>query len=392
MTERVVKVGFIPLVDAAPLIVAQEMGFAAQEGLQLDLIRTPSWSALRELLSMGSLEAAHMLAPIPIATALGLGGDKTRFAAISVLSVNGNVAGVSGALAQRLRENGHTFDFQNAASAGQALLSAANDTLRIGVPFPFSMHTVLLQYWLSSLGVDALEKVEIKTIPPRLMPDAIKAGEIDAFCVGEPWGTSAVENGVGELLLPTQAIWSFAPEKVIAVREDWLAQEEQVAHRLVRAVWRAGRWLADPASRPLTSELLARPEYLDLPAEWLDRPLSGRLVINAKGDERDTNAFLAFHEGAATFPWKSQAEWIGSQLARRHGLAQDAARRQAANVFRSDVHRAALAQTTADLPSASSKTEGALGSEEGAGSVGGRLTLARNLFFDGQIFDPNAGE
>ncbi|TNE69825.1 MAG: nitrate transporter [Rhodobacteraceae bacterium] len=391
MRATTLSVGFIPLVDAAPLIVAQEMGFAAEEGIALDLKRAPSWSSVRDMLSFGQVEAAHMLSPVPVATALGLGGSGAKLSAVAVLSMNGNVIGVSNALAARLRDEGHDFAFKDAQAAGRALIGAVKGRLRIGVPFPFSMHAELLYYWLSALGLPAPQSVDIRTVPPPLMADAMATGEIDAFCVGEPWGSKAVDEGVGELLLPGSAIWSAAPEKVLAVRSDWAEQETALMGRLIRAVWRAGRWLGSPDSRTLASELLSRPDYLDLPSEMLERALSGQIVIAPTGETRRVEGFLEFFNGAATFPWRSQAEWIGTQLAARTGLERTQARTVARGVFRSDLYRQALAQTSADLPGASSKLEGALSAPTPVASGAGHLILTRNQFFDGRVFDPSGG-
>lgn len=389
MRSAALSVGYIGLVDAAPLVVAQEMGFAAEEGIALDLRRAPSWSALRDLLSFGMVDAAHMLAPVPVATALGLGGGGTSLEAVSLLSVNGNVIGTSLELAQRLRDQGHDFAFNDAKAAGTALIAAADSPLRIGVPFPFSMHAELVYYWLSALGLPAPQNLDIRTVPPALMADALKAGEIDAFCVGEPWGSQTVETGVGALLLPCSAIWSFAPEKVLACRADWVKSEPALRDRLIRAVWRAGRWLGDPQSRMLTAELLSRPSHLDVPPDILERALSGQMVISASGEMRQVPGFVEFYAGVATFPWRSQAEWIGRQLAARTGLDRDRAAEAARAVFRSDVHRAALASTTADLPGASAKIEGALTVDTPVASEAGRVILRRDAFFDGRHFEPS---
>ena len=388
MKLRPVSLGFIPLVDAAPLIVAHEMGFAAEEGLALTLARAPSWSALRDMLRIGRLDAAHMLAPVPVAGALGLGGGSDGLSAVSVLSINGNVIGVSRALATRLRDGGHDFAFDDARAAGLALIAVADKPLRIGVPFPFSMHAELVFYWLTALGLPAPENLTVRTVPPALMGEAIRAGEIDAFCVGEPWGSQAVEAEVGELLLPCSAIWAFAPEKVLAVRDAWAEAEPDVVQALIRAVWRANRWLADPSSRMLAAEVLARPEWLDLSAELLDRALTGKLVIAPNGEMRSVPDLIEFHRGAATFPWRSQAEWIASRLARRVGLDPELAAQRARSTFRSDIYRAAMASTGADLPGASAKLEGSLQQDTAVASQGGRLILPRDAFFDGAIYEP----
>lgn len=212
------RLGHLPLVDAAPLIIADALGFARAEGLALELRPAPSWSALRDMLALGAVDAAQMLAPVPVAAALGLGASQARFDALQLLNANGNVIGVSAALAKRMTTAGYGFDFADARGAGAALLAALGQELRIGVPFPFSMHSELVQYWLENLGLPLPVTPEIRTVPPPLMADALAAGEIDAFAVGEPWGSQAVARGVGELLLPGAAIWAFAPEKVLATR------------------------------------------------------------------------------------------------------------------------------------------------------------------------------
>ncbi|MBV7407838.1 ABC transporter substrate-binding protein [Maritimibacter sp. DP1N21-5] len=389
MKGALVSVGFIPLVDAAPLIAAQEMGFAAEEGLALDLVPAPSWASLRDMLAFGRVDAAHMLAPVPVATAMGLGGSGTPLCALSVLSMNGNVIGVKNDLARKMRDAGHDFGFSDARAAGEALIAAAGPGLRIGVPFPFSMHGELLYYWLSALGLPAPQGVEVRTVPPPLMAEAIASGEIDAFCVGEPWGSIAVEKGVAHLLLPSRAIWQGAPEKVLAVRAGWADDEPELSARLIRAVWRAQRWLFAPDSRALAGELLSRPEYLDMPVEVIDRALSGNLCISPDGDLRQVADFVTFYKNGASFPWRSQAQWIGYQLAARMGLDRVEALRRSERVFRPDLYRAALTPAGATLPTASSKIEGSIDQETPVASGAGRLFLGPDSFFDGKTFDPS---
>lgn len=391
MKTTSLPVGYIPLVDAAPLIVAQEMGFAAQEGLSFDLRRAPSWSSLRDMLAFGQVDAAHMLAPVPIATALGLGSAGVKLDALMVLSMNGNSIGVGKALAERLMDAGHNFDFNDAHKAGQALINAAQSPLRIGVPFPFSMHAELLHYWLSGLPVSAQQTIDIRTVPPALMAEALSAGEVDAFCVGEPWGSIAVDKSHGSLLLPSAAIWQRAPEKVLAVRHDWTTTDPSMPKRLIRAVWRACQWLAAPDSRVLAAELLARGQYLDMPTEVIDRALSGFLTVTPQGLQRNTPGFVEFYKGAANFPWHSQAQWIAQQMAKRLGHDPKPAALAATEVFRSDIYREALRTTSAELPGASSKLEGANRSPISVPTESGALILPADSFFDGLIFDPAAG-
>lgn len=390
MKTVTLSIAYVPLVDAAPLIVAHEMGFAREEGIELDLISAPSWSSVRDMLAFGRVDAAQLLSPVPVAMAMGLGGVTQPISAVSVLSVNGNVIGVSRALEQRLRDAGFAFDFHDAAAAARALAAATDRPLVFGVPFPFSMHVELLHYWLEASDM-ARVGFEVRTVPPPLMAQALAEGDVDAFCVGEPWGSAAVESAAGALLLPGKAIWSMAPEKVLAVRTDWAETEPHLLGKLMRAVWRAGRWLDAPESRTSAAEILAHKVYLDLPSEVIDRALTGRFTISGHADQRKVSGFVGFHDGVANFPWRSQAKWIASRLARRFGLDEAEARSRAAEVFRSDIYRRLMATSGADLPGASEKLEGAILETTAVASQKGQILLPPDAFFDGRVFDPDVG-
>lgn len=390
MNVTPLRIGYMPLVDAAPLIVAQEIGFAGEEGLSLALDRAPSWSTLRDWLAIERIAAAHMLSPVPVAAALGLGGIASPIETLAVLSVNGNVVGVSRSLSHAMRAKGFGFDFGDPVAAGQALIQAVDGRLRIGVPFPFSMHAELLYYWLGALGLHAPDALDVHTVPPPLMAHAMARGEIDAFCVGEPWGSIAVEQSVGDLVLPGTAIWTSAPEKVLAVRSDWTSENGEIADRLIRALWRAGRWLDQPENRSTASEILSKQDYLNVSSEILDRALSGHLVVTSSGDQRSTSRFVGFHDGTVGFPWRSQAMWMAERLAARAGLDRRQAQSAGAEVHRSDIFRRALASMHVDLPSASMKIEGSLTHPTEVASVTGTLILPPDRFFDGKVFDPDA--
>lgn len=387
MRLRRVQCGFIPLADCAPLVVAREFGFAAGEGIDLVLGREPSWSALRDRMALGHYDVAHMLSPVPVAMSMGLGGLHRRIDALMVLSVNGNVIGTSPAIAARMRANGAT-ETARAETIGRALIAAADGRLRIGVPFPFSMHAELLYYWLNALGLAAPRDLVIRAVPPQRMAEAMALGEIDAFCVGEPWGSIAVERGVAELVLPGCAIWRFAPEKVLAARHEWVETQPETVAALMRALWRAARWLADETNRAIASEILARPGYVDVPAEILERALTRRLAFTQTGALRDVPGLLEFFAGAATFPWHSQAVWIASRLAQRAGSDPAEAARIARQCFRADLYRANLAPIGADIPLDCEKPEGELAAPRAIRSSRGHLTLGPDAFFDHRVFDP----
>jgi ABC-type nitrate/sulfonate/bicarbonate transport system substrate-binding protein len=388
MMAAALRVGFVPLLDMAPLVVAEAMGFAAAEGLALELRAAPSWSSLRDMLLWGQVDAAHMLAPLPIAMALGLGAPAGRLDVLQVLNVNGNTVVVSQSVADRLRNSGFCFDFTDAMAARTSLAQLTHQPLRIGVPFPFSAHASVVDYWLRGAGV----VYELTTVPPPRMADALAAGEIDAFCVGEPWGSVAVERGAGTMLLPGTAIWAHAPEKVLAARHEWVEANPEATGRLMRAVWKASRWLADRGNRMAVSELLARPEYVNAPADLLDRALRGQMVISPRGEERHVPGMIRFFDGVAPFPWRSQAAWFAMQLASAHGLDVRSAIAAGRSVFRTDLYRRNLRAVGADLPGASDKLEGALAHATAVASERGTVILPRDAFFDRRIFDPDNPE
>lgn len=380
MSEHL-RLGYIPLVDAAPLIIARELSFADEEGLELDLVRATSWSMLRDLLDFGQVEAAHMLSVMPIARCLGLGSGGGPLEALMVLSLNGQIFGLSPELP--------ALPFDHPFAAGKALAEMGR-TLRIGVPFPFSMQAELLTYWIEKAAGGAM--VEIRTVPPPRMAEAMLAGEIDGFCVGEPWGSHAVEQAGARLVWSGAAIWSQAPEKVLAARKGWAEANPAKAGKLMRVLWRAARWLADPENRTTVAEILSRSAYIDVSADLLDRTLAKKILVSPVGPEVSVPQFQTFHHGAANFPWRSQAAWIGARLAGRFGLDRNAATELARQVFRSDLYRQHIGAMGVAMPLASDKAEGALSDDENLPAVHGTLILGRNQFFDGVIFDPQPSD
>ena len=374
--------GYVPLVDSAPLIIAKELNFAAEEGLDLTLTAQPSWSALRDMLALGHLDAAQMLAPLPIAMSIGLGGLAERIDALMVLSVNGTIIGVSHDLSAKMAD----APFGDPAANAEAVLDAAEDKLRVGVPFPISMHRLLFEYWLSEKAAARGIEIEIITTPPPRMADAIESGLLDVFCVGEPWGSVAVARGVGRLILPSSSIWQFAPEKVLAVRHEWTHEHPETCNALMRAVYNAARWLDRRENKPLAVEILARSAHLDLPDTVIDPAITNSLSPDLGLPAEQVENFLIFNRNAANFPWRSQAAWIAERL----GASPD--RIEAAKAcFRSDLFRSCLGSAGVDLPGASEKIEGSMRHATAVASTRGHLILGPDAFFDGKIFDSAAG-
>jgi NitT/TauT family transport system ATP-binding protein len=375
MTRTVLNCGYVPLVDCAPLVIAKELGFAAEEGLELNLFSQRSWSALRDMLAFGHLDAAHMLSPMPVAMSIGLGNLPAHVDALMVLSVNGTVFGVSNDLADRIGP----VPFGDARGLLAALKIHMQRPIRIGVPFHHSMHRLLLSYWTAT-APDL--KIEPITVPPPRMADAVADGSVDAFWVGEPWGSVAVRHGVARLMMTNRDVWQFAPEKVLAARREWIAQNDQTAASLMRAVFKASAWLDVQKNISLAVEILARSEHLSMSPEYIDPALSCDIMTSRNASSQSAQRFLQFHVHSASFPWRSQAAWIAAQL----GADSDGIE-LAKGCFRTDLYRKNLADICADLPAASEKEEGALRTATAVPSTRGSMILAADAFFDGRTFD-----
>lgn len=389
---EIIRVGFLPLLDSVVLIVAEEHGFAAQEGLHLELVRENSWASIRDRITVGHFDVAHMLAPMPVAATLGLAPLNAPMIAPMALGLGGNTVTVSAKLWQVLAAHGAKPDL-DAHSAGAALKrtipgGAAQKKLRLGVVHPHSSHNYDLRYWLAASGLTPDQDVDIVILPPPLLPDALAGGTIDGFCAGEPWGSIAVERGAGHILTTKDAIWRSSPEKVLGTTQLWAEQHPDLLTRLLRALYRAAQWSANTANFADIAHILAQPHYLNQPADILVRGLSGRLRI---GPDMELSApgFFTPNARAATFPWQSHALWFYSQMVRWRQVEHSRGRAElAARTFRPDLYRAALQTIDAALPGANAKVEGALQTQTLVGAIGGRLSLGPDGFFDAEIFDP----
>ncbi len=386
-------IGFLPLVDAALPILARELGFAEEEGLELELLRDLSWATVQDRLIYGHSDAAHMVAPLAIATTLGLGRPAVPFAIPFVLGLNGNAITLAPDFAAQVTEVGRPGDINAIGARLRIVAHAQRDAgrpLRLGVVHRYSSHNYMLRYWLNGCGIDPNTDVSIVTIAPPFAADALFAKEVDGICVGAPWNSVAVENGAGVVVATTSQIWQRGVEKALVVKADRIDAEPERYVPLLRALYRAGEAFIDPEQIERITQILARPEYLDGSASAIQRVIQDK-VLFAKGYAPvHIPDFMFQHREAANFPWASQAGWLYAQMAAAHHVIpnlEDYAKAQA--IFRPDIYRAALGPIGAILPGASSKLEGGRNVPMGVGSIQGRLILGADSFFDGRVFDPD---
>jgi ABC-type nitrate/sulfonate/bicarbonate transport system substrate-binding protein len=289
--------GFIPLLDSAILIAAREKGFARAEGIELTLVRETSWASIRDRMAVGHFQVAHLLAPMPIAANLGLTPLAAKTIAPIALGLGGNAVTVSNALWALMADQGAEPDLDPATS-GRALHKVITQAekdwsapLKFAVVHPFSGHNYELRYWLAASGIDPERDVEIVIVPPPLMADALAAGTIDGYCVGEPWSTAAATAGIGRIATVKAALWRSSPEKVLGVAAAWAERETDVLAALLRALCRAAQWCGAAENHQEVAEILAAPAYIARPAEWMLRGLSGRLDIGG-GESRSVAEFF----------------------------------------------------------------------------------------------------
>lgn len=388
-TNGELTIGFLPLVDACLPILALEHGFAEAEGLSLRLVRDMSWATVLDRLLYGHSDAAHIVAPLAIATTLGRGRPAQPLSVPFVLGLNGNAVTMRPDLVRAVNHGGGLGDPAAVGAALKAYIAASGQKLRFGVVHRYSSHNYMLRYWLAACDIRPDTDVEITTVAPPFCADALEFGEVDAICVGEPWNSVAVERGAGEIVMVTAQIWRRGVEKVLAFREPVMEARRPQAEALIRALRKAGEHFIDPANLEINAAILARAEYLDGNATLIQRAISDRLLLRQGGELLHYPDFMFQHREAANFPWVSQAEWLYSQMVRWDGLEFSSAdARKAARVFRPDVYRSALLGTGDPLPGASSKVEGSLAGPTSVSMQQGIITLENNSFFDGSPFDP----
>ncbi len=303
---RTLRLGFVPLTDAAPLLVAEALGLFDSVGLRVAISAEPGWAALRDKLAFGALDAAHLLGPMPIALAAGLDGVKAQVTVAAGLAVNGNTITVSQALADEIGPFRHPLSATAFAAAIRRRQGRGAPEVKMAVVFPYSSHNYLLRYWLAKGGLDPDRDLRLLVVPPPLVAGMLKDGVIDGFCAGEPWGTHAAMLGAGRIALATGDIWPNHPEKLLAIRTDYVEREPEPAAAATAAVIAAARWLDDPDNHPEAVKILRKRAFPGLSVESIAAAFAGRAM--------DTELRNPLRFRGATLPRREQAAWWLRQM------------------------------------------------------------------------------
>lgn len=384
--NRRLKLGIVSLCDCAPLVVAKERGFFAEQDLEVELSRERSWANIRDKVAVGALDGAQMLAGMPLSATLGLGNFRAPIITGIGLNVGGNAITVSEDLFRRMVEADPAAMARRPVTA-KALKTVIESDRRAGrapmtfaMVYPFSPHNYELRAWLAQAGIDPDRDVRLVVVPPPQMVANLSAGNIVGFCVGEPWNSLAATLGLGRLLITSQEIWSGRVEKVLGVRQAWADAAPEAHKALIKALLLAAQWADREENRAEVAEIIARPAYVNAPVA----------IVRLALERRD---FMIFHRHAANFPWRSQALWYLVQMRRWGQLPPTIDMRRAADeVFRADLYRLAALELGLPVPLTDAKVEGLHAGPWTLADATRPIAMGSDLFFDGGIFDPGRAE
>lgn len=322
--DQPLRLGFIALNDAAPMIVAQEKGLFAAEGIEVALSREASWATIRDKVAFGALDGAHILGPLALAMTLGVaGGQQAPMIAPIALALNGPAVTLSSRLG---RVVGSGLGAEGLAKLIERRRQEGASPITLAVVFPFSAHNYLLRDWLAAAGVDPDHDVRLTVAPPSRMTELLTGGIVEGFCVTEPWNSAAVAAGAGVIAVRGAQLWPRTPDKVFAVTEAWSQANAESLQALLRALTLAAAWADLAENRGELAAILAQPHYVDAAASVIEPSLAG----------------MVFHADGANIPLPVHAAWLLGQMMRwGHIGPQVDIATVARRVYRPDLFQAA---------------------------------------------------
>ncbi len=372
LEKTALKFGFIKLTDCAPVVIAKEKGFFDDEGLQAEVVAQPNWKTLLDNVINGELDGAHMLSGQPIAATIGI-GTQAHIVTAYTLDQNGNGVTVSNSIWEQMQANDPALQSPTPVHPIKAAglkpvvdqMLADGKKLQMAVVFPVSTHNYELRYWLAASGIhpgmyteadtggrtDA--QVELSVTPPPMMPATLEAGNIQGYCVGEPWNQQAVAKGIGVPVATNYDIYRNKAEKVFGVTRQWADANPNTHIAIVKALIRAGKWLDETnaageyVNREEACRILSRPDYVGADFEVIKNSMTGYFYFQ-KTDKRTMPDFNVFFKSYSSYPWYSDGVWMMTQM-RRWGQISEARPAEwyaemAKKVYLPEVYRAAASR------------------------------------------------
>ncbi|HEY4316130.1 MAG TPA: CmpA/NrtA family ABC transporter substrate-binding protein [Herbaspirillum sp.] len=338
-----VRIGFIPLTDCASVVMASVLGLDKKYGIRIVLSKEASWAGVRDKLSNGELDAAHVLYGLVYGVQTGIGGVRKDMAVLMGLNNNGQAITLSKKLADKGAVDGASL---------ARLMAMEKREYTFAQTFPTGTHAMWLYYWMAASGINPMKDAKVITVPPPQMVANMRVGNMDGFCVGEPWGHRAIVDGVGITAITTQDIWKDHPEKVLGCTAEFVAKNPNTCRALMAAVLEAGKWIdASLANKNRMAEVIADKSYVNTSKAVIDQRIMGRYQNGLGKAWDDPNYMKFYNDGQVNFPYLSDGMWFMTQH-RRWGLLKDdpdyLAVAKAVN--RIDLYKEAAAMTGTPVP------------------------------------------
>lgn len=311
--DNVIRLGFIPLTDCAPIVIAKELGLFKKYGVNVEVTKEASWANVRDKILTGELDGAHCLFSMPFSVYTGVGGKAGSEMKIAmILNNNGQAITLSKDFCGKVG-----FKQMNKVASVVTEKQKTDKEVTFAMTFPGGTHDIWLRYWLAAAGVNQ-KTAKIITIPPPQMVANMKVGNMDGFCVGEPWNGVAVKQNIGFSQITTQDIWEHHPEKALVVNKKFSETRREDLKKVMKAVLEACKWLDNRANRKKAAEVIGRGPYVNAPADVIEARLMGDYNLGCdQGTEIYTNNYMLFHRnGETNFPRKSYGIWFLAQFVR----------------------------------------------------------------------------
>lgn len=309
-----VRIGFIPLTDCASVVMASTLGLDKKYGIKITPTKEASWAGVRDKLVNGELDAAHVLYGLVYGVQQGIGGPKKDMAVLMSLNHNGQAITLSSKLAEKGAKDGPSL---------RALMTKEKRDYTFAQTFPTGTHAMWLYYWLAANGINPMQEAKVITVPPPQMVANMRVGNMDGFCVGEPWGARAIADKIGYTAETTQAIWKDHPEKVLGTTAEFVQKYPNTARAMVAAILDASKFIdASASNRRKTAETIAAKSYVNTDMDIILDRMLGRYSNGLGKTWDDPDAMKFYQDGAANFPFLSDGMWFLTQH-KRWGLLKE---------------------------------------------------------------------
>jgi nitrate/nitrite transport system substrate-binding protein len=341
--KKEVRIGFIPLTDCSSVVMAAVMEFDKKYGIKIVPTKEASWAAVRDKLVNGEIDAAHVLYGLIYGVQMGIGGPKKDMAVLMNLNHNGQAF----TLSKKLHEKG----VKDGASL-EKLVHGVKGEYTFAQTFPTGTHAMWIYYWLAAHGIHPFADVKAIVVPPPQMVANMRVGNMDGFCVGEPWNNRAIMDGIGFTANTTQDLWKDHPEKTLGTSAEFVQKYPNTARAMTAAVLEAGRWIdSSLINRQKTAEVVSDKSYVNCEKDVIVERMLGRYNNGIGRTWDDPNYMKFYNDGYVNFPYLSDGMWFMTQH-RRWGLLKEDPDYLAVakKVNRIDIYKEAAALTKTPLP------------------------------------------